>query len=85
MGNKDKGQHLLNEFGRQIAQKQLPELKAGESVRLKFTVPDLALSGNQFNQALLKSAQLHFSPSRDVNIALVRSGDTVNLKLVKRF
>lgn len=81
----EQGKALLNEFGRQIAQKQLPEMSAGESLKLKFTVPNLAQSGDKFNQALLKSAQLHFSPGRDVNIVLVRSNDTVNLKFVKRF
>lgn len=84
MGNEKKAEQLLGEFGRKLAQINLPPLRAGENMELRLTVPSLETMGHDFNRQLLSSAQLKFG-SKQNNITLYRSGDTVNLKIVKRF
>ena len=83
--NKDTSQRLLQEFGRRIAQQQLPELKVGKATSLQLTVPNLDRLGDDFNSQLLRSAQLRFAPSKSVSMTLERTGDTVSLKFVKKF
>jgi hypothetical protein len=75
----------MSAFGTRVANTAIPDLKVGESVTLKLSVPELSSIGHDFNSQLLRKASLELKPGRDTYLVLTRNGGDVKLTLTKRF
>ncbi len=75
----------LSAFGTRIANVKMPDLKVGQSVSLKLSVPELSSIGHDFNSQLLRKVSLQVKPGRDSYLTLTRNGGDVKLTFTRRF